>query len=104
VIKDIPEPWKEYRRRNLVAAFGLVLGYPVVGAMIVAIRIWRPAYADDALLMLTIIWFGFWAWSALRVARFPCPRCGQAWLSSQGAAWGAKRRCSHCGLGLYERP
>ena len=104
MFKHVPEQWKEYRRRNIIASLGLVLGFPAVVAIAITIKLYQPNYAEYSLQTLTIIWCVLWAWSAFRVVRWPCPKCGVAWLSNQEAEIGAKRCCSNCGLCLYEKP
>ena len=104
MIKKVPDQWKEYRRRSRIASFGLVLGLPAVTAIAIAIKLWFPINAEDVFIGLAITWAIIWVWSAFCVVRWPCPRCGVAWLSHQGAEIGAKRCCAHCGLCLYEQP
>lgn len=100
--KKIPKQWKGYRQRNLVAALGLVVGYPAVGLVVIAIKLWLPDYADVSFIVLTIMWSGIWVWSVFRASKWPCPRCGSAWLSSQRLKHVGENSCSKCGLNLYE--
>jgi len=104
MLKPIPSVWREYRFRNTVATVGLVLGAPLVVVVSIAIKFWMPQYAETLFVGLMVIWAVFWGWSAFRVVRWPCPRCGKAWLANQEPAIGAQRRCSNCGLSLYESP
>ena len=59
---------------------------------------------EFVLIATVVIWCAAWGLAAFRLARWPCPRCGIAWLSSQEVRLGASRRCGKCGLGLYEKP
>jgi hypothetical protein len=99
-----PEQWIEYRRRHLVASIGLVAGFPAVVAIAIAIKLLGVENPTAAFAVLAIIWAGLWGWSAFRVVRFPCPRCGQPFLANQEPQFQATRCCSNCGLGLYEQP
>lgn len=102
--RGVPAAWRQYRRRNLVATLGLVAGMPCTVALAILFKLWSPAQAQIAFPVLMVIWAVFWGGSAFRVARWPCPRCGRAWLSYQEPNLGAERRCKQCGLGLYEAP
>jgi hypothetical protein len=102
--KVIPASWRQYRRRNLIATFSLVVGIPCVVTLAILFKLWNPKQAHIAFPVLLVMWALFWGWSAFRVARWPCPRCGRPWLSYQEPHLGAERRCKQCGLGLYEAP
>jgi len=104
MLKPIPSAWREYRFRNTVATVGLVLGAPVAVVFGILIKLWIPQYAEAVFVGLMVVWAVLWGWSAFRVVRWPCPRCGKAWLAHQEPAIGAQRVCSNCGLSLYESP
>jgi len=104
VRKTVPAAWRQYRRRNLIATLGLVAGMPCTVALAILLKLWSPEQAQFAFPIIVVVWALLWAWSAFRVVRWPCPRCGRAWLSYQEANLGAERRCKQCGLGLYEAP
>jgi hypothetical protein len=88
----------------MVATVGLLLGFPIVVGIAIVSKLWSSANAENFLIALTIIWAVLWGWSAFRVVRWPCPRCGAPWLANQEMGIGAKRCCSNCGLALYESP
>jgi len=104
MFKSVPEAWREYRFRNIISTAGLLLGFPLVVVVSIAFKLWSPNYAASFFVALMVIWTAFWGWSAFRVVRWPCPRCGKAWLANQELEIGAERRCSSCGLSLYESP
>ena len=104
MFKPVPPEWREYRFRNTVATAGLVLGAPLVVVVGNAIKLWMPHYAENVFVGLMAICAVLWGWSAFRVVRWPCPRCGKAWLAHQEPTIGAQRVCSNCGLALYEAP
>jgi ribosomal protein S27AE len=99
-----PKQWIEYRRRHLVASIGLVAGLPTVVAVAVTARSLGVENPTFVFVILAVIWVGLWGWSAFRVIRFPCPRCGLPFLANQEPQYQATRSCSKCGLGLYEQP
>lgn len=104
MLRKIPEPWREYRSRHIVAVSGLLLGLPLAFFIALAWALWVKAYAMAVLTGVMITWCIFWGWAAFRVVRCPCPRCGETWLSNQDVRIGAFRRCAKCGLALYEAP
>src|SRR3546814_3327639 len=83
MFKPIPACWNGYRHRTIVAALGLLLGLPLAAVAAIGIKPWCPGCAELVFDALVVAWAGLWAWSAFRVARWPCPRCGEAWLSNQ---------------------
>jgi hypothetical protein len=102
--RSIPEAWLSYRRHNQIAIAGLVLGFPATIAIAIALKLCTEAPHEASLLGLVLVWASLWGWSAFRLARWPCPQCGSAWLSGQEPSFGAARRCASCGLGLYQAP
>ena len=112
-LKSVPEPWREYRKRHILAVAGLLLGLPLLAVVGGAGVLWLGSYGIYVLIALLSLWGVFWGWAALHVVRWPCPRCGKAWLSHQEPVIGSpfsmsdrvgSRSCSNCGLALYERP
>jgi len=103
MLKSVPESWREYRKRHILAAAGLLLGLPLLAVVGYVGVLWFGPYGVHALIALAVLWAIFWGWAALRVVRWPCPRCGKAWLSHQEPVIGS-RACSNCGLVLYEPP
>ncbi len=104
MFRRVPTAWREYRRRSMVASLGLVLGLPAVFAVSIALKLWPVHDPEGVFILLVILWAIFWGGSAIRLVRWPCPRCGKPWLANQEAALGATRCCAHCGLALYESP
>lgn len=93
----VPEAWKEYRRRSLIAMVGL-LGLPLATALAIGIKLLLRTDSMIPFYVLVLSWCGWWGWAAFRAARCPCPRCGARFLSNQ-EPWA--RRCGICGIALY---
>lgn len=102
--KPVPESWREYRRRHLVATVGLLLGFPLAVLLAIALIPWTRQFGEGVLFLITCAWAILWGWAAFRVVRWPCPRCRKTWLSGQDIFLGAPRQCANCGLSLYEPP
>lgn len=102
--RPIPESWRGYRHRNRIAALLLVAGLPLVVVLAIAAKILLGALSEFFFVGAVILWCAVWGYAAIRVSRWPCPRCGQPWLSNQEVRLGAPRVCANCGLGLYEAP
>jgi hypothetical protein len=103
--KMIPSAWRPYRERNRDAVLGLLLGFPTTFAVAFLVAQFLPEALVPLLLIgAVVLWAVFWGALAFRVVRWPCPRCGVAWLSNQEARLGVKRCCAKCGLALYEQP
>ena len=102
--RSIPSSWQSYRSRNWLAAGLLVGGLPGAVLVVIGAKVAFHLASDLFLLAVILLWCIAWGWAAFRVARWPCPRCGTAWLSNQEARLGAARKCATCGLGLYEEP
>ena len=102
--RSSPVSWKSYRQRNWLAAILLLAGLPAAFLIAVALKL-LTGIQDEVILAGSIaLWAFAWGWAAIRVARWPCPRCGAPWLSNQAVELGAPRRCAKCALGLYEEP
>ena len=99
-----PAAWQGYRRRNRVAVLALVGGLPLAFAAAIAVKLVFGGGGEALLVSAVLLWCALWGWAAIRVARWPCPRCGAPWLSNQEARIGAPRACAKCGLGLYAEP
>jgi hypothetical protein len=100
--RAVPASWREYQRRNRAAMLGMALGMPGITAICVAallIGLESVIIVYPAALMVWLVW---WAISAFRLVRWPCPRCGVPWLSSQPIEFTKHRKCGQCDLGLYE--
>lgn len=100
----IPPSWQSYRNRNWLAVGLLVGGLPGAFLVVIATKIVFLLANDLVFIAAILLWCIAWGWAAFRVARWPCPRCGAAWLSNQEVRIGAPRKCANCGLGLYEEP
>lgn len=103
-MKSVPRSWTSYRKRNWLAVGLLLGGLPLAVALAIATRVVFHLEGDAALILAVLAWCCAWGCAAIRVVRWPCPRCGAGWLASQEARLGAPRRCAKCGLGLYEEP
>ena len=96
------EKWKAYKRRNRAATFGLILGLPAAFAVAVVLKRALPDVQPDVLLGAVVgLWCVCWGWLAFRVARFPCPRCGEVFFANQEPLIVGPRSCGNCGLQLY---
>src|SRR4051794_26137158 len=102
MLSKVPKTWRQYRKRYIVAVSGLLVGLPLAFLAAFAWALWVKAHTESVLVVIMVIWCILWGWSAVRVIRCPCPRRGQPWLSNQDPRIGAPRRCSKCGLALYE--
>lgn len=99
--RAVPCSWQGYRRRNRVAVLALVAGLPLAFAVAIGAKLVFGGGGEVVLLSAVLLWCVLWGWAAIRVARWPCPRCGSPWLSNQDARIGTPRACATCGLGLY---
>ena len=104
MFRKIPAEWKEYRSRNIIAILGLLLGLPAIIVFAILFKVYLPNSSEYSLIILTIIWAVLWIISIFRISRWPCPKCGVSWLSSQAVKINSKRCCANCGLCLYESP
>lgn len=96
--------WLVYRQRNWVAMGLLILGLPATMVTTVALK-FIFGFANELIFVSAVVlWCIAWGWAAFRVSRWPCPRCGKAWLANQEACIGAPRQCAACKLGLYQEP
>jgi len=103
-IRAIPPSWQSYRSRDRLAVGLLVGGLPGAVVLVIAAKVVFRLSNDFVFIAVMLLWCIAWGWAAFRVARWPCPRCGVAWLSNQDARLGTPRRCASCGLALYEQP
>jgi predicted RNA-binding Zn-ribbon protein involved in translation (DUF1610 family) len=104
LFRTIPQSWLSYRCRNRVAVALLVVGFPLVVALAIGVKVLLSDASEFFFVGAVVVWCAAWGCAAFRVARWPCPRCGQPWLSNQEPQLGARRACKNCGLGLYEAP
>ena len=98
----VPASWREYQRRNRVAIWSFIaglLGVFTIGVLLGALNIPGTVWVLPAAFLG---WCFLWGRAAFRVVRWPCPRCGAPWLSSQPPEFSRHRKCGKCGLGLYE--
>ncbi len=98
----VPDSWREYRRRNrmaLMIVLGGLCGLFGVALLVILLNIPGGGWVLVGALLL---WLFICGRSAFRVVRWPCPRCGVPWLSSQPPEFTRHRKCGKCGLGLYE--
>ena len=102
--RPIPESWHSYRRRNRIATLLLVAGFPFMVVLAIGAKILLGASSEFVFVGAVVLWCVAWGYAAIRVSRWPCPRCGQPWLSNQEVRLGAPRVCANCGLGHYESP
>lgn len=98
----VPPAWREYQRRNSVAILSFVAGMPAIITVGVLARVLRIPDVLALFPIAMVVWIFFWARAALRLVRWPCPRCKAPWLSSQTVEFSRHRKCGSCGLGLYE--
>ena len=96
--------WTLYRKRNWLAGGLLIGGLPLAVAIAIVAKVYFNFVGEFVLILAILIWCCAWGWAAIRVARWPCPRCGNPWLSNQEIRIGAGRQCAKCGLSLYEEP
>ncbi len=102
-MKNIPPEWHEYRRRHNRAVLGLLGGLPVTMLLVILIGKVQPAFFHAAMVIAPTVWAVLWGWAAFQLVRWPCPRCGRAWLSNQEPVLGGNRCCVGCGLSLFEK-
>lgn len=102
LFRPIPETWRGYRRRNRIAMLLLVVGFPLGVMLALVAKAWLGLANDWVFIGAVLVWCAAWGYAAIRVARWPCPRCGKPWLSHQEVRIGVRRACGNCGLGLYE--
>jgi ribosomal protein L37E len=99
--------WRAYRRRWWLLG-ALLLGYlPVVASGFALLK--RLTQSETPGMVLALTWMLVYAASGVRVARFPCPACGEPFhLRNRSFLWGAwnprARRCVHCGFPKWHAP
>ena len=98
------DQWSKYRRMHWMASIGLVAGLPTILVINITLKAFGMPHSTALFSALAAIWAVLWGWSAFRVVRFPCPRCGMAFLSNQELQFETKRCCAGCGLELYAQP
>jgi hypothetical protein len=98
-----PQQWHEYRHWHILACYGM-LGLPGAAAVAIVLKVWLGLGSPAVFAALVVVWVILWGYAAFRSVRVPCPRCGAPFLAGQDPEFHFRRRCSHCGLGLYERP
>jgi hypothetical protein len=102
MFKRIPEQWSEYRRRNWIALAYLIFGLPFNFA--IAAIIYNFINSPIVIVLAFLLWIFLLGWFALKITRFPCPRCNVPFIANQNVSFVKKRCCNNCGLGLYEKP
>ena len=102
--RPIPESWRSYRQRKRRAVWLLVAGFPLAVVFAIAAKVLLGASSEFVFIGAVVLWCAAWGYAAIRVSRWPCPRCSQPWLANQEARLGAPRVCANCRLGLYEAP
>ncbi len=81
---SVPDSWLEYRRRNRVALWTVLVG--LFGLFAFALLVIYLNVPNSGWLVVAALasWLYLCGRSAFRVVRWPCPCCGVPWLSSQG--------------------
>jgi hypothetical protein len=90
-----------YRRANWAASLWLVLGFPAIVGLSVALKLAFGSFSNTWFLLLVVVWLVVWAGLCLRVTRFRCPRCQALYFSNPRLFYGAGSHCGQCGLPLY---
>jgi len=90
--------WRIYRRLNRTAVVALFL---FLVSMTVGDVLGNILGIDSMKSMLAVVFLAlaYFALAAIRLFRWPCPRCGRPFLENQ-APWALS--CGSCNLGLYE--
>lgn len=97
------EQWRQYKRSTWAASLWLVLGFPLVVALAILLKLAFGEAAVVGFLVLVVLWAGAWAFLCVRVTRFRCPRCKGLYFAHTQLYFGAGRKCAGCGLSLYAR-
>src|SRR4051812_29075959 len=95
------EQWRKYKRSTWAAGLWLVLGFPLVVALAILLKLAIGEVALVVFLVLVVLWAAAWAFLCVRVTRFRCPRCNGLYFAHAQLYFGAGRHCANCGLGLY---
>jgi hypothetical protein len=86
--------WREYRKRQILAAsvMAAFIVVPLVAGSMTGEGYWRDRIIGllFIVLMFAVVVFG------LRLAVWPCPRCGKPFR-------GFSDRCRHCQLALWSK-
>lgn len=96
------QSWQDYRRRIrwfLIAWLGGFVAIAVLAWMIAAIGIQTPGWAFPS---LAAAWMTAFAWTALRLQQFPCPRCREPFFRKPFSYWPFSRECRHCSLPKWQ--
>lgn len=106
--RSLHPAWRGYRKRWWVAAALLLAYLPVAAAGATLLE--RATGSETPGMFLAALWMLGYAVAGLRVARFPCPACGEPFHYERRPAflWGMWRprtpRCVHCGLPRWDAP
>ena len=96
------DKWSKYRHQNKLVGLNLIVGLPVIVGLCLIARWLFKLDLSIIFPLLAAAWAICWGITAFKLVRFPCPRCGQAFLSNQQPKLQSTRYCSNCGLKLYE--
>lgn len=88
---DYSSPWADYRARRRLFLGVWLGGLPV---MFVSGRL----ISGCAALLLVPVWIAGSVFTAVHLASFPCPRCGQRFSGSWRISNPFAQKCVHCGL------
>jgi len=98
-------PWIDYRRRNRLAIWWLILGLPLTIPVMFFVGYFLPDYPDAVMFGVLVGWSVVWLVLAFRVARLRCPRCHEIFFAHQAPEMLAMpRSCANCGLQIYDAP
>jgi hypothetical protein len=93
--------WQDYRRRVRGFVIAWLGGFASIAALLVALDAFgAPEWAPMA---LGLAWMAVFAWTSIRLQRFPCPRCGKPFFSTTFSYWPFAQECRHCGLPKGQR-
>jgi hypothetical protein len=102
LVSDYQEEWSDYRKRRNRFVLVFLTYVPVVGvSMVVTGRLIHTATPGIA---LAIGWMVLFAVTGIRLQRFPCPRCGEAFFARGIYHNIFARKCLNCGLAKYSGP
>ena len=97
--------WRALRTRYWVGLAVLLIGMPVTVAIeLGADYLFSGRHEELTLIVPGLIWAGTLLWAGLRIARFPCPRCGHRLFAHDSVQlFTHHRECISCGQRIYGR-
>jgi len=91
--------WRDRRARRWWFYGVWIGGFAVLGLLAFFVLPLIPITAAGAVFVVAgVAWMLGFVVVAVRLQRFPCPRCGHPFFMGSLSYWPFARQCRHCGL------